>query len=163
MISSSALFDGWDGIARILIIAPAAYLGLTLVLRASGKRTLAKLNAFDFVVTVALGSTLASIITSKDLALVEGLTALALLVGMQFALSWATVRSRRFNDLVKAEPTLLLRSGRLLTGAMRAERITEDEVVAAVRQAGSEQLDDAEAVFLEADGSLTALLRAPAG
>ena len=78
-----ALFDGWSGVVRILIIAPAAYAALVLILRLSGKRTLSKLNAFDLIVTIAIGSTLASIITTKTLALVEGLTALLLLVLMQ--------------------------------------------------------------------------------
>ncbi|HAD46718.1 MAG TPA: DUF421 domain-containing protein, partial [Alcanivorax sp.] len=60
--------------------------------RVSGKRTLAKMNAFDLVVTVAIGSTLATIVLSKSVALAEGLLALALLIGMQFAISWSSTR-----------------------------------------------------------------------
>lgn len=154
-----ALFDGWSGVLRILIIAPAAYAALVLALRLSGKRTLSKLNAFDLIVTIAIGSTLASIITSKSLALVEGLTALFLLVVMQFVVTALSVRFNRVDRLVKAEPTLLLRDGELLPGAMRRQRVTEGEVQAAARTAGVQRLDELEAVFLETDGSLTALPR----
>lgn len=154
-----ALFDGWSGVLRILIIAPAAYAALVLVLRLSGKRTLSKLNAFDLIVTVAIGSTLASIITSKSLALVEGLTALLLLVVMQFVVTTLSVRFKGVDRLIKAEPTLLLRNGELLPGAMRRQRVTEGEVRAAARTAGVQRLEDLEAVFLETDGSLTALPR----
>lgn len=154
-----ALFDGWSGVLRILIIAPAAYAALVVILRLSGKRTLSKLNAFDLIVTVAIGSTLASIITSKSLALVEGLTALLLLVAMQLAVTAASVRFKLVDRLVKAEPTLLLRDGQLLPRAMRRQRVTEGEIQAAARAAGVQRLDDLEAVFLETDGSLTALPR----
>jgi uncharacterized membrane protein YcaP (DUF421 family) len=154
-----ALFDGWSGVLRVLIIAPAAYAALVLILRVSGKRTLSKLNAFDFVITIAIGSTLASIITSKSLALVEGLVALGLLVAMQFLVTAASVRFGSFNRVIKAEPALLLRDGRMLTRAMRRARITAGEIEAAARGAGVERPDQLEAVFLETDGSLTALRR----
>lgn len=152
-----ALFDGWPGVVRILIIAPAAYAALVLILRLSGKRTLSKLNAFDLIVTIAIGSTLASIITTKTLALVEGLTALLLLVLMQLVVTAASVRFKPVDALVKAEPTLLLRGGRPLPEAMRRQRVTQGEIEATARAAGVERLDQLEAVFLETDGSLTAL------
>ena len=148
------IFNGWDGVLRILLIAPAAYVALILILRMSGKRTLAKLNAFDFVVTIAIGSTLASVITSSTLSLVDGLVALGLLVGMQFIVTAASVRLPWVNDVVKAEATLLVRKGELLPGAMRRQRITSDEIEAAIRQSGGRGVEDAEAVFLETDGSL---------
>jgi uncharacterized membrane protein YcaP (DUF421 family) len=65
-------FDDWSGLLRVLIVGVCAYLSLLVMLRGSGKRTLDKLNAFDFIVTVALGSTLATVLLSSDVALVEG-------------------------------------------------------------------------------------------
>ncbi len=62
-------FDGFDVIFRTLLIGIMTYLSLIVILRVSGKRTLSKMNAFDLIVTVALGSILASIITSKDISL----------------------------------------------------------------------------------------------
>lgn len=149
-----AIFDGWDGVLRILLIALAAYVALIVILRMSGKRTLAKLNAFDFIITIAIGSTLASVITSSTLSLVDGLAALGLLVGMQFVVTSASVRCSWFNEAVKAEATLLVRHGELLPHAMRRQRITSDEIEAAIRQSGGCGVKDAEAVFLETDGSL---------
>ena len=153
-----AIFSGWDGIIRILLIAPAAYLALVIILRVSGKRTLSKLNAFDFIVTIAIGSTLASIITTKSLSLLEGIAALAVLVGLQFLVTATSVRWRWINDAVKAEPTLLLKDGSALQTAMRRQRITLDEIEAAVREAGGGSLTMAKAVFLETDGTLSAVL-----
>lgn len=62
-------FNAWSDIGRVLVVGGLAYAGLVLLLRLTGKRTLSKMNAFDLVVTVALGSTLATILLSKDVAL----------------------------------------------------------------------------------------------
>lgn len=90
----------------------------------SGKRTLTKLNAFDGVVTVALGSTIASTIMSKSTALAEGATAFAVLIGLQFVITFLSVRIKAFSKLVEAEPRLLLLDGQFLDGALTAERVT---------------------------------------
>ncbi len=113
-------FDSWSGLGRVLIVGVFAYGALVLILRVSGKRTLSKMNAFDFVVTIALGSTLATILLSKDVALAEGLLALALLIGLQFVITWLSVRSPTVNRLVKAEPALLFHRGHFLHGRCAA-------------------------------------------
>ena len=69
------------------------------------------MNAFDLVVTVALGSTLATVLRTKSVALAEGLTAFVLLIFLQFVLTWLSVRSRAVSRLVKSEPTLLVYQG----------------------------------------------------
>lgn len=159
MLSSDIFFQGWSGVVRILLIGIMAYVALIIILRVTGKRTLSKLNAFDFIVTIALGSTLATVITSKDLPLVNGITALFVLVLLQLVVTWLSVHWDGFDRLIKAEPSLLLRAGVPITGAMRRERVTTDELLASIRQSGGRDLEDAEAVFLETDGSLTAILR----
>ena len=84
--------DSWDAIGRVLLVGAASYGTLVLILRATGKRTLSQLNAFDFVVTVALGSTLATILLSSSVSWLEGLTALILLAGLQFVVAWSSSR-----------------------------------------------------------------------
>ncbi|HYO29929.1 MAG TPA: hypothetical protein VER37_05050, partial [Thermomicrobiales bacterium] len=113
------LFDGWGGLARVVVVGILAYAALVAILRVSGSRTLSKMNAFDLIVTVALGSTLATILLSKDVALVEGIIALALLVGLQYVVTWLVVRFPAVGRAVKSEPTLLLHRGRFLDGSMR--------------------------------------------
>jgi uncharacterized membrane protein YcaP (DUF421 family) len=91
-MSPDAWFPGWGVLARTLLVGGAAYVTLVLVLRLTGKRTLAKLNAFDLVVTVALGSTLASVLTSKDVAWAQGAVAFVLLAALQYVVTWLSVR-----------------------------------------------------------------------
>jgi uncharacterized membrane protein YcaP (DUF421 family) len=153
------LFDNWTGIVRTLIVGTAAYAILIAMLRVSGKRTLSKMNAFDLIVTVALGSTLSSVLLTESIALAEGVMALALLVFLQYAITWASVRSARVQGLIKAEPTLLVHDGRYLRGAMREQRVTEDEIGAALRASGQNDLSQAAEVVLETDGSISVIPR----
>ncbi|WP_419898961.1 DUF421 domain-containing protein [Roseomonas sp. USHLN139] len=156
------LFDSWFGLLRVLLVGSLAYAALVLMLRISGKRTLAKLNAFDLIVTVALGSTLATVLLNNSVALAEGVLAFALLAGLQYVVAWLSVRSDRFDRLVKSEPSLLLHEGRMLEGMMREQRVTRDEVLAALRASGVASPAAAAAVVLETDGTLSVIPAAAA-
>lgn len=157
------IFDSWSGIIRIAVAAVVSYTVLLTVLRLSGKRTLSKMNAFDLVVTVALGSTLATVVLSSDVALAEGGLALALLAALQFAVAWLATRSTRVRRLIKSEPTVVLRDGRLLEQPMRRQRVTPEEVRQAVRSSGSGALEDVAAVILETDGGFSVIPRRKLG
>jgi len=157
------LLDDWSGLGRVLVIGPAAYLALVLLLRASGKRTLTKLNMFDFVVTVALGSTLASVILNKSVSLAAGIAAFSVLIGLQYAITWLAVRWPAFEGVIKAEPTLVLRNGVFLDRALKAQRVTRAEVQAALRAQGKDEAAGITAVVLETDGTLTVIAEGRAG
>ena len=122
------LFSGWDSLIRTLVVGVLAYTALIVFLRVSGKRTLSKMNAFDLIVTVALGSTLATVLLAKDIALAEGALAFALLIGLQFAVTWSSVRARWVRRLATGEARMLLYSGEVLPAALRQARVTEDEL-----------------------------------
>lgn len=140
---------------RILIIGTFSYIGLVIFLLISGKRTLSKLNAFDFIITVALGSTLASAMLSSNVSLPEGLLALALLVFLQFAVTFTASRVNWFSKLIKEEPQLLYLEGEFLKYSMKKARVEEVEILQASRSAGVGSLDEVKAVVLESNGKLS--------
>ena len=150
-------FDDWSDIVRVLIVGTAAYVGLVALLRISGKRTLAKLNAFDLVVTVAFGSTLATILLSSDVSYAEGVTALVLLAVLQFVAAMISSRLRLGRAVITARPTLLLRDGVILDEVLHEQRISADEIRQAVRASGAGSLADIAVVVLETDGSLSVI------
>lgn len=162
-MSSSQFFDDWNGLIRVVVIGTLAYVALVLFLRVSGKRTLSKMNAFDLIVTVALGSTLATIIISKDVALAEGLLAFGLLIGLQYAVTWSSVRWKKVSQMVKSDPTLLFYGGEFLQNQMIQSRVVEEEVLAAVRQQGVASMMEVEAVVLETDGTIAVVERSGSG
>lgn len=150
-------FDDWFGLIRILIVGVLAYAAIIFWLRVSGKRTLSKWNAFDFIVTIALGSTLATVIMSKDVAFFEGVFALGLLVGLQFIITFLAVRFDWLKKLVNSEPALLFDKGEFLRDRLRGERVTESEIRMAIRAEGVAAVEEIEAVVLETDGSFSVI------
>lgn len=140
---------------RLLTVGPLFYAALVVTLRIAGKRTLAKMNAFDLVVTVALGSTLSSALLSRDIGLAEGATALVLLVLLQYAVAWSSVRLSWMRRVTRSEPVMLFRDGAFHSDRLRAERVTESEVRQAIRASGIGHLNQVGAVVLETDGTFS--------
>jgi uncharacterized membrane protein YcaP (DUF421 family) len=148
-------FDSWESIVRTGVTTILAYSCRILLLRISGKRTLSKMNAFDFIVTIALGSILATVLLNKSVALADGELAFLLLIFLQYLITWLSVRYKSVSQLVKATPTLLVYKGEMLHRAMKKERVNEDEIHAVIREKGLGSVQKADAVVLETDGSLT--------
>lgn len=149
------LFNGWTSLLRLIAVGVPAYIALIVLLRISGKRTLSKFNAFDFIVTVAFGSMLAGAFLNTDLTLVDVTAAFAVLVLLQLAITWTSVRWNGFERMVKSEPQLLYHRGTFLKGAMRRERVSESEVDAAIRSQGQGSAECVASVVLETDGTLS--------
>lgn len=150
-------FDSWSALLRIVLVGAASYVTLVVLLRISGKRVLAKLNAFDFVVTVALGSMLASAVLTQDIRYADVLIGMGLLICTQWLVSRVTTSLPGGRRFVNAEPTLVLRRGELLEPALRRVRLTRGEVLQAARSAGHGGLQTIAAVVLEPDETLSVI------
>lgn len=156
-------FDNWYDLLRVAVVGTLGYCMLIFLLRVSGKRTLSKWNAFDFIVTVALGSTLATLLLSSEVTYVEGVFGLGMLIGLQFVIAWLSVRSRGFRRLTKAEPMTLYGSTGFKYEVLKHQRVTESEVRAAVRGAGVGTMQDVASVVLETDGSVSVIKKSALG
>ena len=148
-------FDGWYNIGRTVMLSVMGFAALIVMLRVSGKRTLSKLNVFDFVFVVAVGSVFAATIIEKDVTLVEGMFALATLIAIQVLLAEIAARSELADRIINGHPTLLFSHGKFIPRALKRERITEGEVRAAIREKGITRVEDVDAVVLENDGTLS--------
>lgn len=152
-------FDSWDGVLRIAITTLIAYLLIVAILRVSGKRTLAKMNAYDFIVTIALGSTLSSVMLNKDIPLAEGLTGIILLIILQFIFTYFSARSNRFRKLISNQPTLLYYENNFIEDAMRQQRVTTSELHKSAREAGHSDLSKIKAIILEPTGDMSVITK----
>lgn len=149
------LFNSWSDLGRVLILGVLGYISLVLLLRISGNRTLSKLNAFDFIVTIALGSTFGSFILNRNISLADGVMGFAVLIGMQYVVSWLTIRSTTVKRIVKNEPSLVYYNQEYLIDSMKRSRIAKAEIEQSVRNQGYATLENVEAVVLETDGSFS--------
>jgi len=150
-------WESWESIVRIVIVAVLIYIALVAMLRVSGKRTLSKMNMFDFIITIALGSTFATIIVSEEVSFAEGLAAAGTLIFSQFVVTNLSTRSQWFRNLVKGEPALLYYNHQYMEKTMMKERVSKEEVHQAMRKSGLLKLDQVFAVVLETDGTMTAI------
>lgn len=156
-------FDGWYSIGRTAVLAVLAYVALVVMIRLAGKRSLAKMNVYDFVTIIVIGSALATSILSSEVVLLDGITALVVLLGVQYVIAFVTVRSSRFERFVNGEPALLVHRGRFLDRQMKGARVSQEEVRAGIRNAGVGEVAAVEALVLETDGSFTVIERDRAG
>ena len=134
--------------AGILVVAIA-------VIRLVGLRSLSKMSSFDFVVTVALGSTVATVAATST-SLWNGALAFAALLGLQWAVSIGRF-SDWFTKLVDNEPTLLMQGSEILEDNLKRTRVTQDDLVAKLREANVTDYDQVLAVVLETTGDISVL------
>jgi uncharacterized membrane protein YcaP (DUF421 family) len=130
-------------------------LGIVMYVRVIGLRSFSKMSAFDFVVTVAYGSLLASTTLSES-SLVDGLVAAASLLAIQYVIALGRSRTT-LSRVVDNRPLLLMRDGRFLEDNLRRARVTTDDVRAKLRAANVCRLEDVQAVVLETTGDVSVL------
>ncbi|WP_423823047.1 YetF domain-containing protein [Salinisphaera sp. SPP-AMP-43] len=157
MIDSDWILSNGTAVFSMLISALGIYAALLLFTRLAGLRSFSKMSSFDFAITVAFGSTLASTLLSKDPALLTGALALAVLFGMQYAVALGRRSSSDFRRLVDNEPLLLMAGGQLLQANMDAARVTESDLNAKLRMHGVAHRDQVRAVILETTGDVSVL------
>jgi uncharacterized membrane protein YcaP (DUF421 family) len=142
-----------------LFTAVVAYALVVALLRASGKRTLSRMNMFDLIVVVALGSILARTILSGGTSLFQGIFSLVILAGLQYTLEWLSANDPRVRKLLTSEPSLLFHRGQFLHKVLKSQRVSEDDILTAVRQNGIADQAEVEAVVLENNGDFSVIPR----
>ncbi len=151
------LFSDYNTLINILIKGVSIYLFIILALKLFGKRSLAKLNAFDFIVTIALGSILASTLTNSKVAVSDGFVSILIVLILQYFVSNFAVKIPFLNKFIKSEPALLYHNDTFLTKALEKERIQKEEVMQAVRESGEDDMTQIKQVILETNGSLSVI------
>jgi uncharacterized membrane protein YcaP (DUF421 family) len=129
---------------------------LLLVFRISGKRSLAQITAFDFVLLLVIGEATQQALIGEDYSLTTAIIAITTLMLVDIVLSLIKDHSRRIERYVDDLPVIIVDNGRLLTERMRKERVDEEEVLAAARgKQGLERLEQIRYAVLERNGEIS--------
>lgn len=148
----------------ILVIAVKTlgmYVALITLTRLAGLRSFSKMSGFDFAVTVAIGSVLASVILAKDPPLLQGGFVLLSLFSLQMTLAWARKRFPAVETLTSNAPRLIMVGENVLSDQMRKAKISEADLYAKLREANVLSLGQVEAVIAETTGDVSVLHRGP--
>lgn len=157
MDETTFLWNGIQPLIRIVIVGFSSYVAIVLILRISGKRTLASMSAFDFVIAVTVGAVFGRTLTTKDLSISEALTAFILLALLQFLFAFLENKSKVFKKIFNTTPTLLYYNGEFIKKNLHKERLDESKVIGAARKKGYGSMEDVSAVILEIDATLSVI------
>lgn len=157
MSAVTFLSGGWEPALRVVFITVAGYLSLLVLLRVAGKRPLARMTAFDFVITVTLGSAFGRVVTATEVGLLEAVLGFATLVLLQLAAASLQRRWRGMRDVLSEEAALLYHNGAFVQRAMKRHRIIEEDLEGVVRKNGLGSIEEAVAIIIERDGRFSVL------
>jgi uncharacterized membrane protein YcaP (DUF421 family) len=150
-----------SSLPEVVLRTAIVYLFLVAVFRISGKREVGQMSVLELVVVLVVSDAVQNSMVGENVTIWGGLVAVATLLGLDFALKTLTGRSRRLRRAIEGEPRLLVRDGRVLTGALKEEGVDIEDVQSAVRSHGLARVDEVRLAVLETDGSISVIPKDP--
>jgi uncharacterized membrane protein YcaP (DUF421 family) len=145
-----------DAVLRALAI----YLVLMIVFRLAGKRSLAQITTFDFVLLLIIGEATQQALLGNDFSLTNAFLVILTLIGADIAMSLLKGRSPRLEKLVDSVPLVIVEHGQPLKDRMDKARVDEEDVLEAARELqGIERMDQIKYAVLERAGHITIIPR----
>ena len=147
-------------ITQLLTIAlrtAIIYFFVLIGLRLSGKREVGQMTPFDLVLLILLANTVQNAMTGPDTSLTGGIIAASTLLIVNFLVAKLTFSNKQFRHAVEGSPTILVRNGQVLTENVKAENVTNEDIMQALREHGIDEIADVALAVLEIDGSISVL------
>lgn len=146
----------WSEMGLVLLSTTLTVGVVIAATRITGLRSFSKMSSFDFAITIAVGSVLASAALWRAVPVAYAVAALIGLFGTQTVI--ALLRGRTgFGSAVDNDPVVLMIGDRMLTDRMRRVHVTESDVRAKLREANVLRYDQVRAVVLETTGDISVL------
>src|SRR5947207_832443 len=128
----------WEFVVRAVIV----YLFLMLILRLTGKRQIGQLAPFDLVLLLVLSNAVQNSMNGGDNSLLGGLISAVALIALNWGVGYFTFRNKPLARIIEGRPQILIHNGQVYRDVMTRERLTQDELDAALRCAGCATVDD---------------------
>jgi uncharacterized membrane protein YcaP (DUF421 family) len=143
-----------------VIRAAAVYLFLLLLLRLTGKRTLAQITTFDFVLLLIISEATQQALIGEDNSMINGAIVVSTLIGLNIVMSLLKQRYKWVDRMLDDIPLLIVQDGKPLKERMAKARIDEDDVLDAAREIhGLERMEQIRHAILERDGQISIIPR----
>lgn len=153
----SWLSTTWSSILMVIISSIGIYIAVIFFTRLSGLRSFSKMSSFDFAMTVAIGSVIASSILTKDPPLYQAVVALGALYALQMSIAKLRGISPFINILVDNQPVLLMKGSNILDENLKITKVSTDDLRAKLREANVTDLSQVKAVVMETTGDISVL------
>jgi uncharacterized membrane protein YcaP (DUF421 family) len=135
------------------------YATILILFRLTGKRDLATLNMFDFVVLFLLSNVVQNAIIGQDTSLLGGIIGAATLVAVNAALNRWVMVSERAARVLEGKPTIIIKNGRFLPGAARRLALRPADVEQAIRVQNGDDIKEVATGVMEPNGQLVLTLK----
>ena len=156
-------WSGLEPIWRIIVVGTLGYTALVIILKTSGKRTLAKMNMFDFIITVTIGSAFGRVLTAKNVGITEAIVAFILLAILQMISAFLETKYKWFKRIGTTDPALLYYKGEYQEKNLKKAKLDKDEIFGAVREKGFGSLEEVEAIIFESNASFSIISKSKNG
>ena len=141
----------WELIARSAIV----YAFLLIILRVTGKRQVGQLAPFDLVLLLVLSNAVQNSMNGGDNSMIGGLISATTLIALNYAIGFATFRSKKLEEIIEGRPQVIVHNGQLFEDVMARAQLTHHELDAALRQAGCASIGECHSVILENNGVIS--------
>ena len=136
--------------------AAAVYAFLLLIFRLTGKRSLAQITAFDFVLLLIIGEATQQALLGNDFSIINAWVVIGTLMFLELALSFVKEKWPELDPVLESTPIVIVENGKLLQDRTRHERVDLNDVLAAAREHhGLERLDQIKFAVLERSGGIS--------
>jgi uncharacterized membrane protein YcaP (DUF421 family) len=148
---------------ELVLRGAVIYLVLLIGLRVFGKREIGQFTLFDLVFILLVANAVQPAMTGPDSSLTGGVIIIAVLILLNFAVSFLRLRVPVINRLVVTPSVTIARDGEWIPKVLENQGVTRDEVMEALREHGVETLKEARLVTLESDGSISVVAKEGGG
>ena len=141
----------WELILRGFLV----YALLVVLLRMTGKRQIGQMAPFDLVLLLVLSNAVQNSMNGGDNSMTAGTISAITLVAVNYAVGFATFKSKRLEALIEGRPQVLVHNGRIFEDVMKRAHLTHHELNAALRSAGCVCAEEVRFAILENNGQIS--------
>ena len=151
------LFNGWGSTGRIILTTVMIYFVLVISLKLFGSRSVSSFSVYDMIATFTIGSIISSTVLLEEINLINGVSAIIVLLFMQYGLSKILVKWKKLYPKTNPVPKIVFLKGEYVTENMQKGRVNKEEILSAIRREAGTTSDQIYAVLLEANGDLSVI------
>lgn len=142
-----------------VIRAAVMYFMALIMVRLLGKRALGELGPFDFVVMTGVGHTVVSIALDKSIPFYEGVIILSTLAGLEYLMSYLSLKNQTLSNIITGKPVVLIDNGRIIKENLAREKFNVDDLLQELRKQGIRDIDEVEKGILESCGGFSVIVK----
>lgn len=140
---------------NMIIKTCVLYVFIIIVYRIMGKKEVGKLSIVDLIVSILIAELAAISIEESDRSILTSLIPITVLVVIQVALGFISLKNFKFRKLIDGEPKMIIKNGKVNFKEMTRLRYTLDDLISQLREQEVKSIEEVDYAVLENNGKLS--------